>query len=133
MCYLRLRTAAPFEAPSPRGYNKPTSRCQTAPSIRTLERHQPVIPNVPLIRYAMAQLLRYHRITKIGPISFNHRTPARIVILAVERAYAFALYRSFTHHIVMRLPELSLLRLRYSLEGCRPSKTLMQQMSVNYI
>jgi len=53
-CRFNGRTAQPLgPAPAP-GCDEPTSRCQTAPSIWTLGRDQPVIPKVPFIRWATA-------------------------------------------------------------------------------
>ncbi len=59
---------------------------QTPPSIWTLGRYQPVIPGVPFIRWAMAPSIRE------PPDHYDLAfAPARIVILAVKRAYAIAL------------------------------------------
>src|SRR3990170_6291726 len=43
------RTAEPLGPSSAPGCDEPTSRCQTAPSIWTLGRDQPVIPRVPFV------------------------------------------------------------------------------------
>ena len=42
------RTVPPFGPSAAQGRNKPTSRCQTVSSIRTLGNDKPVIPGVPL-------------------------------------------------------------------------------------
>ena len=44
------RTARPLEGASPPGWDEPTSRCQTAPSMWTIGRYKPVIPGVTFIR-----------------------------------------------------------------------------------
>jgi len=44
------RTVEPLKTSSFSGNDKSTSRWQTFPSIRTLKKNYPVIPNVPLIR-----------------------------------------------------------------------------------
>jgi len=50
------RTAGPLgPAPAP-GWDEPTSRCQTAPSMWTIGRYKPVIPGVTFIR----KRCRYH-------------------------------------------------------------------------
>ena len=48
--HFNRRTAEPLgPAPAP-GYDEPTSRCQTAPSMWTIGRYKPVIPRVTFIR-----------------------------------------------------------------------------------
>jgi hypothetical protein len=39
-----------LESLSAPSFDEPTSRCQPIPSIRTLQKYQPVIPSVPFIR-----------------------------------------------------------------------------------
>ena len=77
-CHFNRRTAEPL-GPSPApGCDEPTSRCQTAPSIWTLGRDQPVIPDVPFVRWAMA-------IPRSTTGSFAPTfVPARLVGLAVK-------------------------------------------------
>ena len=93
-----------------------TSRCQTASSIRTLRSHQPVIPNVPFIRWAMV---------------FSHKTtgslrptyiPARIVILTVKQTFAVTLCNKILFGFAFVL-------LRYSLGGDRPNQTTSHKLS----
>ena len=90
------RTAQPLEpAPAP-GYDDPTSRCQTLPSIWTLGKNKPVIPGVTFIRWAMTLP---HGVTgSLGPTF----VPAWHVRLAVKLPYALTLYRRFP--IVLREP-----------------------------
>ena len=47
------RTAQPLGPASAPGCDEPTSRCQTIPSIWTLENYQPVIPGVPFIHWSI--------------------------------------------------------------------------------
>ena len=47
------RTAGPLEGAPPPGWDEPTSRCQTAPSLWTIGRYKPVIPGVAFIRWAL--------------------------------------------------------------------------------
>jgi len=54
MYHFNRRTAEPLEPPTAPGYDKPTSRCQTTPSIGTLKSNKPVIPGVLFIRLAVA-------------------------------------------------------------------------------
>jgi len=98
----------PFSAP---GCDEPTSRCQTTPSIGTLKSHQPVIPGVPFIRWAMT--LPHEIIGSLGPtfVSVRH------VCLTVKQAFTLAL-----HNREIRL-EPTFVHLRYSLGGDRPSQT----------
>ena len=95
----------PASAP---GWDEPTSRCQTPPSIWTLGRYRPVIPRVPFIRWAMA--LPYRTTGSLRPTF----VPARLVGLAVKRAFAFILYAWFP------TAERTFVLLRYSLGGDRP-------------
>ena len=50
------RTAGPLGHASAPGWDEPTSRCQTAPSMWTIGRYKPVIPGVTFIR----KRCRYH-------------------------------------------------------------------------
>ena len=84
-CRFNWRTAKPL-GPSPApGCDEPTSRCQTAPSIWTLGRDQPVIPRVPFIRWATA--IPLSTAGSLRPTFVS----ARLVGLTVRRVYAFAL------------------------------------------
>ena len=84
-CRFNGRTAQPL-GPSPApGCDEPTSRCQTAPSIWTLGRDQPVIPKVPFIRWATA--IPLSTAGSLRPTFVS----ARLVGLTVSLAYAFTL------------------------------------------
>ena len=84
-CRFNRRTAGPL-GPSPApGCDEPTSRCQTAPSIWTLGRDQPVIPKVPFIRWAMA--IPHSTAGSLRPTFVS----ARLVGLTVSLACAFTL------------------------------------------
>ena len=84
-CRFNGRTAQPLgPAPAP-GCDEPTSRCQTAPSIWTLGRDQPVIPKVPFIRWATA--IPLSTAGSLRPTFVS----ARLVGLTVSLAYAFTL------------------------------------------
>ncbi len=76
----------PLEPSSAPGCDEPTSRCQTVSSIRALRNHQPVIPGVPFIRWAIIFL---HKITgSLWPTEIS----AWFVYLAVKQIYAITLY-----------------------------------------
>jgi len=83
------RTAQPLGRTTAPGCDEPTSRCQTTPSIWTLGGHQPVIPGVPFIRWAMA--LPRGTTGSLWPTFVS----ARLVSLAVRQAYAIALNDRF--------------------------------------
>ena len=57
--HFNRRTAEPLEDAPPPGYDEPTSRCQTAPSMWTIGRYKPVIPGVTFIRLRC----RYHSLS----------------------------------------------------------------------
>src|SRR5918911_510336 len=85
MYHFNRRTAGPL-GPSPApGCDKPTSRCQPAPSMCTLGRDKPVIPSVPFIRCAIA---RPRGATGSLRPTF---VAARAVALAVRRPSSVAL------------------------------------------
>ena len=116
-CHFNRRTAEPL-GPSPApGCDEPTSRCQTAPSIWTLGRDQPVIPDVPFVRWAMAIPHSYHRI-----ICTYFRTCSTCKSHSQAPFYAYAL-RMVTNHA-----EGTLVLLRYFLGGNRPSQTNPQAL-----
>ena len=55
------RTAGPLgPAPAP-GWDEPTSRCQTAPSMWTIGRYKPVIPGVTFIRLRCRSHIHIHK------------------------------------------------------------------------
>ena len=88
------RTAGPLgPAPAP-GWDEPTSRCQTAPSMWTIGRYKPVIPGVTFIR----KRCRYHTLvqkcTDSGKLTPTF-VPAWIVLLTVKLAYAYTLSLRF--------------------------------------
>ena len=83
------RTAQPLGRTTAPGYDKPTSRCQTFPSMWTLGEDQPVIPRVTFIRWATA--LPRGTVGSLRPAF----APARLVGLAVKLPYAFTLYGWF--------------------------------------
>ena len=84
-CRFNGRTAQPL-GPSPApGCDEPTSRCQTAPSIWTLGRDQPVIPRVPFIRWAIA--IPHSTTGSLRPTFVS----ARLVGLTVSLACAYTL------------------------------------------
>ena len=79
------RTAQPLGRTSAPGCVKPTSRCQTSPSMWTLGGDQPVIPRVTFIRWATA--LPHGTVGSLRPTF----VPARLVGLAVKLSSAFTL------------------------------------------
>ena len=83
------RTAQPLWRTTATGCDKPTSRCQTFPSMWTLGEDQPVIPKVTFIRWATA--LPHGTVGSLRPAF----APARLVGLAVKLPYAFTLYSWF--------------------------------------
>ena len=83
------RTAQPLGRPSAPGCDKPTSRCQTSPSMWTLGGDQPVIPRVTFIRWATALPLR-----TVGSLKPTF-VPVRLVGLTVKLPSAFALVSWF--------------------------------------
>ena len=83
------RTAQPLGRPSAPGCDKPTSRCQTSPSMWTLGGDQPVIPRVTFIRWATA--LTHRTVGSLRPTL----VPVRLVSLTVKPPSAFALYGWF--------------------------------------
>jgi len=88
--HFNRRTAGPLGPCTAPGCDEPTSRCQTESSIWTLGLDQPVIPGVPIIRWAMA--IPYSTTGSLRPAFAS----ARPVGLAVKLSYAFTL--------VVRLP-----------------------------
>ena len=88
------RTAGPLEGAPPPGWDEPTSRCQTAPSMWTIGRYKPVIPGVTFIR----KRCRYHTLvqkcTDSGKLTPTF-VPAWIVLLTVKLAYAYTLSLRF--------------------------------------
>jgi len=103
------RTAQPLEPSSAPGCDEPTSRCQTPPSIRTLGGHQPVIPGVLFICWA---------------ISFPHKNTGSLwptfvsvwsINLTVKQAYTITLLN------IYEIFKLTFVLLRYFLGGSRPS------------
>ena len=101
------RTAGPLgPAPAP-GWDEPTSRCQTAPSMWTIGRYKPVIPGVTFIRlrhrshvHCPAPFIKTIRAyTKSAGQDDGSLTPtfvsAWIVVLTVKLAFAFALSLRF--------------------------------------
>ena len=83
------RTAGPLGPASAPGWDEPTSRCQTAPSMWTIGRYKPVIPGVTFIR----KRCRYHTLvqsTDSGKLTPTF-VPAWVVSLTVKLAYAYAL------------------------------------------
>ena len=85
MCHFNGRTAQPLERTTAPGCDKPTSRCQTFPSMWTLGEDQPVIPRVTFIRWATA--LPRGTVGSLRPAF----APARLVGLAVKLSFAFTL------------------------------------------
>ena len=91
LAYLfNRRTAGPLGHASAPGWDEPTSRCQTAPSMWTIGRYKPVIPGVTFIR----KRCRYHTHVQIctdsGKLTPTF-VPARVVTLTVKLAYAYTL------------------------------------------
>ena len=86
---FKWRTAIPL-GPSPApGCDEPTSRCQTASSIWTLGRDQPVIPRVTFIRWATSLPL-------VNAGSFSPTfVSARLVSLSVRLTFANTLSLRF--------------------------------------
>ena len=85
MYHFNGRTAQPLERTAAPGCDKPTSRCQTFPSIWTLGEDQPVIPRVTFIRWATA--LPHGTVGSLRPAF----APARLVGLTVKLSFAFTL------------------------------------------
>ena len=115
MCHFYRRTAEPLEPFSAPGNDKPTSRCQTTSSIRALRRHQPVIPGVPFIRWAMTYP---YRITGSLWPTF---VPVWNVFLTVKQAL---LPFNSTVRTPNQSPELTFVHLRYFFGGDPPSQTI---------
>ena len=112
----RTRTAEPLKPATASGCDEPTSRCQTVSSIWTLRNHQPVIPRVPFIRWAMNFP---HKFTgSLWPTFI----PVRFVNLTVKRTYTITLYNK-------NLFEFAFVHLRYFLGGDRPSQTISRRLS----
>ena len=97
MFHFNRRTAEPLGPSSAPGYEKPTSRCQTIPSIRALGNYQPVIPGVPLIRCAKALPQRTSGSLKSTFVSARH------VSLAVKQASTFTLFDEYPTHLSLPL------------------------------
>jgi hypothetical protein len=57
------RTAGPLEGAPPPGWDEPTSRCQTAPSMWTIGRYKPVIPGVTFIRFRIRSHIHVYKYT----------------------------------------------------------------------
>ena len=79
---LNGRTAQPLGPTTAPGCDEPTSRCQTASSIWTLGRDQPVIPRVTFIRWATP-------LPRVGAGSLSPTFVSdRLVGLSVKQVYA---------------------------------------------
>ena len=88
-CRFNRRTAGPL-GPSPApGCDEPTSRCQTASSIWTLGRDQPVIPRVTFIRWATS--LPFVNAGSFSPTFVS----VRLVCLSVRLTFANTLSLRF--------------------------------------
>jgi hypothetical protein len=83
------RTAQPLGRATAPGCDEPTSRCQTSPSMWTLEGDQPVIPRVTFIRWVTA--LPLGTVRSLRPTF----VPAWLVSLTVKLSYTFMLYNRF--------------------------------------
>ena len=117
MYHFHRRTAEPFGPSSARGYDKPTSRCQTIPLIRALGNYQPVIPGVPLIRCAKA-----FPPSTSGSLKSTY-VSARCVNLAVRHSSTFMLLPSSHDR------ESTFIQLCYFFRVRRPSETTQYTMS----
>ena len=84
------RTARPLEDAPPPGWDEPTSRCQTAPSMWTIGRYKPVIPGVTFIRKRCRYHTHVHKCTDSGKLTPTF-VPDRLVGLTVKLAYAYTL------------------------------------------
>jgi hypothetical protein len=120
--HFNRRTAEPL-GPSPApGCDEPTSRCQTAPSLWTLGRDQPVIPSVPFVLWAMA--IPRSTTGSLEPAFAS----ARLVGLTVKLSYTHVLNSPITDRA-----EKTFVILRYHLGGFRPRKTDLLSMSFSSI
>ena len=83
------RTAKPFSRTTARGWDEPTSRCQTFSSLWSLGEDQPVIPRVTFIRWATT--------LPLGIVGSLRPTfvPDRLVGLSVKLPSAFTLNTRF--------------------------------------
>ena len=112
MYRFNRRTAEPLEPFSAPGCDKPTSRCQTIPSIGTLKDYQPVIPSVPFICWSITFPFRI--IGSLWPTFVSVR-----LIWSNSLANNIPL-RSKTNQNWF---EFTYVHPRYILEGDRPSQT----------
>ena len=112
MYRFNRRTAEPLGPCSALGSDKPTSRCQTTPSIGTLKGYQPVIPGVPFIRWSMVFPYTNHRVTTAN-IQF-------LFSVSASQLGKFLLLRSTNNYFRF---ELTIAHPRYFLGGDRPSQT----------
>ena len=88
------RTAGPLgPAPAP-GWDEPTSRCQTAPSMWTIGRYKPVIPGVTFIRLRHRSHVHSTEVEDDGSLTPTF-VSAWLVGLTVKLAFAFALSLRF--------------------------------------
>jgi hypothetical protein len=112
MYYFNRRTAEPLKPPIASGYNKPTSRCQTSTSIKSLSKYQPVIPGVPFIRWSI-----------IFPFIFigSLRPTSSLRYLSVLQSTKFFTVK-FLNQIFI-FSHLCSAHLCYLLKGDRPSQT----------
>jgi len=88
------RTAGPLGDAPPPGWDEPTSRCQTAPSMWTIGRYKPVIPGVTFIRLRCRSHVHMYKYMDSGSLTPTF-VPAWVVSLTVKLAYAYALSLRF--------------------------------------
>jgi len=112
MYRFNRRTAEPLEPFSAPGCDKPTSRCQTIPSIRTLRNYQPVIPSVPFICWSIT--FPYRIIGSLWP-----------TFIAVWLIWSYSLVNNMPLRSIndKNHSESTYVHPRYTLEGDRPSQT----------
>ena len=121
MYRFNRRTAEPLGPPSAPGSDKPTSRCQTTPSIRTLKSYQPVIPGVPFIRWAIG--FPYSPIGSLRPTKktlFLYNMSIKTVRITIYHC-AHALKKSGGGYLTAHPC--------YYLRGYRPSQTTTYTLS----
>jgi hypothetical protein len=117
------RTTLIGEQPNPWDLLQPQDvMCQTAPSLWTLGRDQPVIPSVPFVLWAMA--IPRSTTGSLEPAFAS----ARLVGLTVKLSYTHVLNSPITDRA-----EKTFVILRYHLGGFRPRKTDLLSMSFSSI
>jgi len=114
------RTVKPFEAFSPQGCHKPTSRSQTKMSLWSLDFYNSVIPRVPFIWWVTPFLIS--EVRSLEPTYVF----ARLIRLTIKRTFILTLYdKNFYRSSPFVL-------LRYLLEEFRPKQTTRLSLSLKY-